>query len=409
MAIKGGDLIHVGNSVLIDRIQTGGPGQVNIPTEKIYELGNYQSVASVLDTPDLSFTLESLDASAEIESMLLGTDFGTDAAGTEYDIASCLPMDVLGQFKAGRTAASPFDVIGSVALPYLYLESLSYRFGIRDNASQSATLRGDSIFWNPGSSFVQTAVGTNTASQVVTLANDAYPYNGDDAGVRYALSVELKSGRRLRFGVDYTETPTGAGAAKAVDVTILDAVPASDTIRIVYCSDTVANYPQNSHAVDSATRPAAIRGRNIDVYVGGVLLADLWTNVQSANVEWRVQLDRDEEFGNPQIVNQDFDVPTVNGSIEVKPQDPSEIMDKLIQITGVASATEAIGVMQREALSLDIVLKSPTDGSVLKTLYVPDAKFTVPGYSGRVQQKMMLNFNFESDSGVLMVYKGARP
>lgn len=409
MAIKGGDLIHVGNTVLIDRIQTGGPGQVNIPTEKIYELGNYQSVSSVLDTPDLSFTLESLDASAEIESMLLGTTFSGDAAGTEYDIGSCLPMDVIGQFKAGRTATSPFDVIGSVALPYLYLESLSYRFGIRDNASQSATLRGDSIFWNPGSSFVQTAVGTNTASQAIVLTNDAYPYNGDDAGVRYALSVELKSGRRLRFGVDYTETPTGAGPAKAVTVTIIDAVPATDSIRIVYCSDTVANYPQNSHAVDSATRPAAIRGRNIDVYVGGVLLADMWTNVQSASVEWRVQLDRDEEFGNSQIVNQDFDVPTVNGSIEVKPQDPSEIMAKVQQITGAATLTEAIGALQRVPQSVDIVLKSPTDGSVLKTLYVPDAKFTVPGYSGRVQQKLMLNFNFESDSGTLMVYKGARP
>jgi hypothetical protein len=409
MAIKGGDLIHVGNSVLIDRIQTGGPGQVNIPTEKIYELGNYQSVASVLDTPDLSFTLESLDASAEIESMFLGTDFATDAEGTLYDIGKCLPMDVIGQFKAGRTAVAPFDVIGSVALPYLYLESLSYRFGIRDNASQSATLRGDSIFWNPGSSFVQTAVGTGIASQAVILAHLAYPYNGDDAGVRYALSVELKSGRRLRYGVDYTETPTGAGAAKQVTVTVTAAVAVTDEIRVVYCSSTVAAYPQNSHAADSATRPAAIRGRNIDVYVGGVLLANQWTNVQSASVEWRVQLDRDEEFGNSQVVNQDFDVPTVSGSVEVKPQDPAEILSKVKQITGAATDTEAIGALQREAQSVDIVLKSPTDGSVIKTLYIPDAKFTVPGYSGRVQQKLTLQFNFESDSGVLEVYKGARP
>jgi hypothetical protein len=47
MAIKGGQIIHAGNGVaVIDRIQTAGPGQLNIPTEKIYELGNYKSVAT---------------------------------------------------------------------------------------------------------------------------------------------------------------------------------------------------------------------------------------------------------------------------------------------------------------------------------------------------------------------------
>lgn len=408
MAIKGGDLLHVGNSVLIDRIQTGGPGQVNIPTEKIYELGNYNSVGSVLDTPDLSFTLDSLDASAEMEALFLGRDFTTDTSGQKYDIGSCLPLDVLGQFKAGRTATAPYDVIGSVAIPYLYLESLSYRFGIRDNASQSATLRGDSIFWNPGSTYIHTATGTNTANQAVAVTNTAYPYNGTGT-TQYALSVELKSGKRLRYGIDYTEGVTGAGVAKTLTVTVIAAVPATDQIRIVYCSPVVANYPQVSHAADSATRPAAIRGRNIDIYVGGSSSPYKWTNVQSASVEWRVQLDRDEEFGNQFVINQDFDVPQVSGTIEIKPQDPTEIMTKIKAITGVSTTTEAIGALQRVALPLHIVLKSPTDNSVLKTLYVPDAKFTVPGYSGRIQQKMTLSFSFESDSGVLEVYKGAKP
>ncbi len=32
---------------------------------------------------------------------------------------------------------------------------MSYRFGVSDNASQAATLRGDSIFYNPASCFVE--------------------------------------------------------------------------------------------------------------------------------------------------------------------------------------------------------------------------------------------------------------
>ena len=410
MAVKGGDLIHVGNLVLLDRAQTAGPGQVNIPTEKVYELGNYQSVGTILDIPDLSFPLESFDASAELESMLCGTNFATDAAGTEYDINECLPVDVASQFKRGKTDADPFDVAVGVAVPYLALEQLTYRFGLQENATQSVTLKGDSIFYTPGSVYVQTAAGSGAAGQAIVLDEPAYPYNGDPVnGTRYVLAVTLKSGRRLLPGVDYTETVGAGTTTKAITVTITDAVAASDTIRVTYASDTVAQYPQASHAVASATRPAAIRGRNIKVFVGGVDVTDQWTGVQSFNLDWRVTLDRDLEFGNSEVVAQDYDVPTVSGSIDFKPRSAQQLYQRIAQVAGAASETEVVGALQQATLPLDIVLYSPTDGSVLKTLHVPDAKFTVPGYSGRVQQKLTVTFSFESDGGVLKVYKGARP
>jgi hypothetical protein len=410
MAVKGGDLIHVGNQVLLDRAQTAGPGQVNIPTETIYELGNYQSVGKILDIPDLSFPVESFDASAELESLLTGKTFATDAAGTEYDIAKYLKLDVASQFKKGRNASAPFEVEVGVAVPCLYLEQLTYRFGLQENAQQSATLRGDAIFYTPGSVFIQEAVGSNVASQTVVLANDAYPYEGDVVnGTRYALSVSLKSGKRLRYGIDFTEGAVVSGNVAAVTLTITDAVPATDTIRVTYASDTVATYNQASHAAASATRPAAIRGRHIKVYVGGVDVTDEWTGVQSVNVDWRAQLDRDLEFGNDEVVEQDFDVPTVTGSIDLKPRTATELYKKVAQIAGAASEAEVVGALQQTNLPLDIVLHSPTDGSVLKTLHVPDARFSIPGYSGRVQQKLTVTMSFESETGVLKVYKGARP
>ena len=410
MAIKGGDLIHVGNQVLLDRAQTAGPGQVNIPTEKIYELGNYQSVGTILDIPDLSFPMESFDASAELESMLVGKDFATDAAGTEYDIAKALNVDVASQFKNGKSATNPYDVAVGVSIPCLYLEQLSYRFGVSENAQQSVTLKGDSIFYTPGSVYIQEAAGTNTANQTIVLTNDAYPYKGDVVnGTRYALAVTLKSGKRLLYGVDYTEAAVVSGDVATVTLTIIAAVPATDTIRVSYASDTVANYPQASHAVASATRPAAIRGRNIRVFVGGVDLTDQWTGVQSFTTDWRVTLDRDLEFGNSEVVAQDFDVPQVNGSIDFKPKDPLQLYKRIAQAAGAATEKEVVGALQQAVLNLDIVLYSPEDGSALKTLRIPDARLTVPGYSGRVQQKLTVTFNFESDGGVLKVYKGAAP
>ena len=54
MALRGGQILHVGNGVtVIDRLQVAGSGDLNIPTEKIYELGNYESVATIRDGPDI--------------------------------------------------------------------------------------------------------------------------------------------------------------------------------------------------------------------------------------------------------------------------------------------------------------------------------------------------------------------
>lgn len=402
MAIKSGELIHVGNQVLVDRAQTAGPGSLNIPTEKIYELGNYESVATIRDIPDLSFALESLDVSAEIEAMLVGKNFSTDAAGTEYDLSKALPLDVISAFKAGRTATNPYDVSASVAIPYLALESASYRFGIRDNAQQSLSLKGDAIFYAQGSAYVQEVAGTATANQVINFTNTPLVFNGDaSTGARYALSVSLKSGKRLVLGADYTEQTS-------TSITVLAAVPTTDTIRITYQSATVASYPQVSHAAASATRPAAVKGKDIEVRIGGLTVNDRWTSVQSVTAEYRVTLERDEEMGSAQVVAQDFDVPAVTGTVDIKPRDAAELLKRIKQIAGV-TANEVVGPYTSAVLPLEILIKSPETGAVLKTLYVPDARFTLPGYSGQVQQKLTVSFPWESDGGVLKIYKGAKP
>jgi hypothetical protein len=403
MAIKSGDLIHVGDQILVDRLQTAGPGTLNQPQERIYELGDYQSVGVIRDIPDLTFTAESFDASAELEAILcgLGSGFGAAADGTLYDCGKMFPLDVLSEFKKGRLDAAPFDVAGSVALPYLTVESLSYRFGLKDNARQTVTLRGDSIFYAEASAYQQLATGTATANQVVTLAHAPIVYNGDlVAGPRYALSVSLKSGKRLVLGTDYTETATA--------VTVLAPVPTTDKIKVVYQSAVVANYPQASHALSSAIHPAAIKGKDIEVRVGGVTLSDRWTSVQSVTADWKVTLDKDEEFGNSQFVSQDYDVPAVSGAVDLKPRSFSELMTRIYQIANVTPG-EVAGPFTSQPLELEILLHSNYDGSVIKTLYCPDARFTLPAFSGRVQQKLTTSFPFESESGNLYVYKGTKP
>lgn len=408
MALKAGSMITTGNdAVLIERLQTGGPGTLNIPTEKIYELGNYESVSTVRDVPDLTFTLESFDVSTDTEAMLADVDPSTDM----IDLATVRPINIASQIKPGKKELNPYRVTNSVAIPYLTLESASYRFGLRDNATQTFSLNGDSIFYNPGAAYVDEAEGTGVAGQTIVTSHPAYPYT-DANGTRRILAV-VAGTKRLSYGPDYSLTEgTVTDDAAVVTVTLTHAVPVGDKIRVVYASPDPREYPQAVHT-PATLKPAAVRGKDIDVYIGGYDPNDIegsaknkWTGVQDAQIDWRVTLEKEEEFGNYFAVAQDFDVPEVSGSVGILPRDVPDLFRKLREITGVESETAVIGPNTAVPLPLDIVIKDGENGgAVLKRFHIPDARFSVPGYSPRVQQNVTMQMEFESDGGTLHIYR----
>ena len=409
MAIKAGQILHDVNGswgqYVVNRIQSAGPGNINIPEEKVYELGNYESVCTVRDIPDLSFDMESLSVSTEVEALLTNTDPGAVVTQQEFDLLNAVPIDVISPFKS---AQGQFDIVRGIVIPHLTLERAAYRFGLRQNATQQFTLRGDSIYYVPGSPYKE--VQTNTGAGAYTFANTGIVYSesGDDY---YAYNITLKNSagneyQRLVLGTDYTNTSAGF---TLISGTYVDDTTTYDEIHVVYGSTTAATYNQTVHAGD--TQPCAIRGRNIDVYVSdGAATPTLvrWTGVQSFETTWSVTLENDEEFGNDKFVGTDFDVPEVTGSIGVKSVDALDLWSKISNIAGVPAA-ETAGALSSVALELEVRLSDPDTGSVVKTFYVPDARFTVPSISGRVQTKLETTFNFTSDTGDLKIYQDTRP
>lgn len=408
MSIKAGQILHVagvGTGFVIDRIQSGGASNLNIPEEKIYELGNYQTVATVRDIPDLSFDLESLDTSTEFEAMLTGQDPTATVAGQEFDFIDSMPLDIISPFKDRGGA---FTVIRGVAVPYLSLESLTYRFGVGQNAVQQATLKGDGIYYIPGSPYLQEFTITAGTNQVYTLTNTAVPFieSGDTL---HALSVCAKNPstgafKRLFFGEDFTNSST--------TVTTLDNLSTEGytKLHVVYGSTTAATYAQAVHATD-AVKPAAIRAKDIDILISdGVSTPALvrWRGVQDFEVTRRVNLDRDEEFGNPRVVAQDYDTADVTGTITVK-ADTAEYLFQLIQQVANVPTNQVAGALTSTPLQMELRISHPTTGARLKTIYVPDARIQVPAIQGRVQQKLSVQFPFSSDGGTLKVYEGSRP
>ena len=399
MAIKGGQILHVSGGFVIDRIQTGGVSGINVNEDRLEELGNVEAVGTIRDIPDLTFEVESYDTTTELESILLG-GINDEAAGTAFSLADFVPINVLSPFKT----SGAFTTASSVVVPALSLESMSYSFALGDPATISATLRGDSVFYIPGSAYEETDDGTAAAGPF-NFANTALKstISGDD---HYALSVHVNDGAggpwvRQQLGVHYSNTASG--------ITFLTGYyppVGTDNIKFTYGSATVASYLQTVH---DSTKPAGVRGRDIYVRLGDGTATPAyteWLGVQSANVDWRVTLERDEEFGNSQVVAQDFDVPETSGSVTMKAADVSSLFGQIQAVAGVSSADIANATQDPPELQVEIKVADPADGTTLKTLMVTDAKFTLPSLQGSVGSKLEADFAFTGSSGALGIYKG---
>lgn len=409
MAIKAGQILHDAQGFVIDRIQTAGPGNVNIPEEKIYELGNFQTVATVRDIPDLSFDLESFDMSTEFEAILTNQDPTQTVDGDEFDFNNSVPIDIISPFKAGQ---DQYNIVRGIAIPYLTLERVVYRFGLRQNATQQFTLRGDAIYYIPGSPYYLEIANSGAGTYNFTdggatpqnLTAIEYVEQGESV---YALSICLKDSvtgayKRLFLGDDYTNTSTG--------FTLLEDLSGTyDTICVVFGSETEKTYPQGVHETASV-KPAGIRGKDIDVYVGtadATPVFSRWSGVQSFETTRSVNLENDEEFGNTHYVSSDYDTADVTGSIGIKPLNPEELWARVAEIANVAD-DKIVGPYTSALLPLEVRLMNPDSGDTVKTIYIPDARFTIPSIQGRVQTKLETTFNFTSDGGQLYVYKGER-
>ncbi len=401
MAIKGGQILHLAGAIttpsdqgtfLVDRIQSGGLTGVNVNEEKIEELGNYITVGTTRDIPDLTFEIESFDVTTELESVLLGGD-NTEADNFLFDLAKAEKLDILSPYKTKDL----FTVDNaSVVIPNLTLESMSYNMSLTDSATMTATLRGDSVYYVPGSPYRESFDGDGIIVAFATANAMLQTVIGGQTFFALAVYVD---GIKQNIVIDYTDDATA--------VTFVTApVSGTDNVVIVYGSIVAATYAQGVH---NTTDPAGVRGRDIQVQLGdGASTYTDWFGVQSINFDWRVSLERDEEFNNPFIVEQDFDTPEASGSLTMKPGDTTALIAQIQAILDLTSTDIVNATEDPPELEIRAVIKDSA-GATTKTIQIDDAKWTVPSLQGQVGSKLEADFAFSSASGVLNVYKADMP
>jgi hypothetical protein len=146
----------------------------------------------------------------------------------------------------------------------------------------------------------------------------------------------------------------------------------------VYFTATAKAYPQAVNA-DAVVKPGAVRGRNIVVLIGERGVDQVrFHGVQSVELTGTYESEVEREMGNPDPTGRSVNGVDTTGNVVTRPKDKDAFFDALSRVTGVNRA-EVFGYFNDNTVPLEIQIQNPKNpGQILKTLYVPDAKFQPP-------------------------------
>jgi hypothetical protein len=419
MSIRAGSIVTVAGRNVVDRLQSAGLGDANIPIDTIREIGNDLVVDKIPGDPDFTFTMESWDVSTDLMAFLHGAigdqaanqpPGGADPAGTRYRWEDCEFVNITSPWKR-NTGNQGGNIAAGLLIPSYYPTRLSYRFGVSDMATQTIELAGGSFFYAQASPVEEIAAGDGIVTDFVTSEAARALRVGGPAGNSYQrIWGVLVDGVLMVRGVDWNETTAAVGAAPGVATVEFTNPPANGAqVRYVYFSDVPKAYPQAVNA-SAIIKPGAVRGRNIVLKVGerGVNQVRL-PGVQTFELEATVDGEVERELGNPEVVGRVINGTDVTGTATIRPKDIQGFFNTLSLVTG-RDVDEVFDYINLESTPVEVEIQNPKDPSeIIKTIYVEQGQFQPPGTPARVNQATDFSFSFNSVDGSFSEFKGARP
>jgi hypothetical protein len=175
-------------------------------------------------------------------------------------------------------------------------------------------------------------------------------------------------------------------------------------VRYSYFTTAAKTYPQAVHAA-TIVKPGAVRGRNIVVNIAGKRLA----SAQSFELEASVDTTVERELGSEDPVGRTINGTDCTGTVTVRSKNADAFINLLADVTGI-DPTEVFGYINQNAVELEILIQNPKNpGEILKTLYVQDAIFQMPGTPARVNTPTDFALRWDSQNGTFSEFKGAKP
>lgn len=410
MSIRAGDILHVAGQNVLDRIQQGGLGNVNVPIDVIREVGNVEVVDKIPQEPDFTFTLQSFNVGTELMAFLTGKSGAqasgsfpgsTDPSGTEYNWLNCVFVNIASPWKNPATGSAGVVEAGYL-IPGYYPTKYSLNFGVTEDAGQKCELSGGSYYFAEAAPREEKFEGNGATKEFETTDVTVKYRKGGVEGTEFRnVFGILVNGQLQTEGVDFT---VSGGAGSKAKITFTEAPANAADIRCAYFTTAAKSFPQSVHA-SSQVLPGAVRGRNIVIKVNGERVGGGQSFTLDASVEGEVE----RELGTEDIISYVVKGTDCSGTFTIRPKSRAEFFNVMNKITGVSKA-EVFGWFNNNTVKLDVLIQNPKKPSeILKTVRVTDAKFQPPGEQAQVNSATDFQLAYQSVSGTFAEFKGEAP
>lgn len=422
MAVIAGTIITVGGAHVIDRLQSAGLGNVNMPIDVVREVGNEFIVDKVPMEPDFTFSMASMDTSTDLMAWLVG-EFGaqasasevgsSDAAHTGYSWNAVGWVNITSPWKDHYSGSAGTVTAGHI-VPAYFPTKLSYSFGTTADASVTCDLSGGEFYYAQFPPLEEYASGDGS-TVAFTTAHSAITHRvGSGTSTEYAWifgvivvpSGSQAGGQLMIEGADYVVTSASApGSPATATITFTVAPPSGASIRYCYFTNTAQSWPQTVHT-SVVVKPGAVRGRNILPWMWIDSARVYVYSVQSMTLDATVDTTVTRELGSDKIVGRSIQGFDVKGTVTVQSKDPTAFITFMSNATGVA-ADEVIGFFYQNPMPFGIDIQNPKNPqTIIKTIFIPDAQIQPPGTPAKVNTATDFSFSYESLSGTFTEYKG---
>jgi hypothetical protein len=381
-------LVGAYDSYMVSRVQRIGFNS-DVPTTSIYEIGNILQTGLVQDTPAITLTFSLFDVGIKAISVLTGTNpLAFPAAGVS--IASFGECDAIVYIKDQTLT----DYVKTGHARRLQISQFAFSYSVGGESTEDYTMTGSEKRWFKNDVVVDrfTTGGvtpTGGLSQTPIVLK-----NGN-----YALSVIVD-------GVYFTETSSAPGVGQyrvVAKVLTLGTALVSTCIAVYHANPGGSNWAY----VNNPNDPAAIRGKDVDVFIAlsGV------PRVQSVTINGNMNVTQVKEMGNRDTVGYQRQTPTVNGTISVLDTD-TELIDLLLNGAPSSDTEYQIGtVCPTTGIPLKLELVDPCDLTapydVKKTVYVPKIIAVGDAWAANVNQNATWNINWQSLDAVCTIFSGS--
>lgn len=411
----GVDIITGSGRYRLGRVQRNEVS-TNVPNTPIEELGSNKRVGRIFGTPEVTATIQAIDVGGRNLFAMAGMNYDTVASGSYLEASDFCEVCLATTYKSACTN----DISPTLFVEGARLDRISWNYSVGGDSTEEYSFQAD------GRRFLSYDVVMESGT-LSGGSNNQFTFSGTPRQLsdgKYHLAAFINDA--TCSGCASYIRPDAILTSTETEVTFdTEKVDAGSHVTVVYHTDLDNQWgwtweepnPVSTYTdTGMADQPVGSQGWGVEVYLVEVQESPsgvFSTNEkvyrgQSCSIQAAFTLNRVQELGNEDYVGFWEGNPDVTGTLEIIQHD-FDLEKKLTGATDSSSGKDLGPTTYGLLVKMYERAVDRTTTPPFKTIWIPQIEVTQETNSNQVGQNSTQTYNWNSQTGEVYIYKGARP